>query len=270
VQASTTWAPPNGTLGRILDDTRRRLPSLEGLRPAPVGGQSGGPSLYTALRTPTVSVIAELKRRSPSKGMLNSDLDAGAQARSFVEGGAAAVSVLTEPTHFGGSIQDLRDVQAAVRVPVLKKDFHIHESQLIEAQRNGAIAVLLIARALSADQLRKLMKSAAELRLQTVIEVRSESELDRALESGADVIGVNSRNLETLEVDERVPERIMPLIPENVAGIWESGVHSAEDVRRAAESGVHAVLVGSALSRSADPRALVRSLTGVARSPRHG
>ena len=223
-----------------------------------------------SLRRPTVSVIAELKRRSPSKGTLNAGLDPTRQARAFVRGGAAAISVLTEPTFFGGSLSDLDAIRATVSVPVLRKDFHIDPLQLVEAHRAAATAVLLIARALDQPQLTKLVDFAGRLRLEAVVEVRNESELERALDAGATIVGVNSRDLETLEVDERVPERLMPLLPADVIGIWESGVHDVDSVRRAAAAGADAVLVGSALSRAPDAAALVRELSGVPREDRHG
>ena len=266
MQASRTWEPPGGTLGRILEETRRRLPSLEGGATGSAGQkQVAGQRLSEALRQDHIAIIAEIKRRSPSKGTLNSSIDASAQAAAFERGGAAAISVLTEPTFFGGTLDDLRSARAAVRLPLLKKDFHVDVSQLVEARDASATAVLLIARALSPDDLPKLMKAARELGLETVVEVRTEEELGRALDVDAEIIGVNSRNLETLEVDERVPERLMRKIPSRVARIWESGIQSVGDVERAAACGADAVLVGSALSQAPDPVAFLSSLRGVRR-----
>lgn len=269
MQASK-WVPPGGTLGRILEETRRRVTSLEEAPPAPpnLGDRKGGSTLAASLRGPNVSVIAELKRRSPSKGTLNDTLDPVIQAKAFVRGGAAAVSVLTEPTFFGGSLADLDAIRATVTVPVLRKDFHIDPLQLVEARRASATAILLIARALEQPQLTKLMEFAGRLGLEAVVEVRNEAELERALDAGATIVGVNSRDLETLEVDERVPERLMPMVPANVVGIWESGVHDVESVRRAAAAGADAVLVGSALSRAPDAAALIRELSVVPREAR--
>lgn len=223
-----------------------------------------------ALEGRSVAVIAEIKRRSPSKGVLNSALSAADQARSFDEGGAAAISVLTEPGFFGGSIDDLSDAASASRVPLLKKDFHIDPSQLAEARRHSASAVLLIARALAPELLRTMQRAAIEAGLETVIEVRNEAELELALDVGAEIIGVNSRDLETLEVDERVPKRLMPLVPPRIIGIWESGVRTSDDVSRAADCGADAVLVGSALSQARDPAALVRALGSIPRKGRNG
>jgi len=226
------------------------------------------PSLRAALRNDSVSVIAEVKRRSPSKGDINPSLSAGDQARLYERGGAAAISVLTEPTRFGGSIQDLRDAAASTSIPLLKKDFHISVSQFDEATHGQASAILLIARAVPPNELLTLMTLARGAELETVVEVRSENELEVALKGGAAIIGVNSRDLETLEIDERVPERLVPRIPADVIAIWESGVQSTADVRRAADAGADAVLVGSALSRSGDPVSLLRELVAVPRKAR--
>ena len=271
MQASRTWVPPKGTLGRILEQTRRRIASLEGTRQGGRNADAWPPRqpLGSALRRSSVAVIAELKRRSPSKGSLNDALDARRTAE-FERGGAAAISVLTEPEFFGGSLDDLRTVREAVKLPVIKKDFHVHESQLQEARDAGASAVLLIARALSPEELPRLMGAARGLGLETLVEVRSEPELERALDAGAEIIGVNSRDLETLEVDERVPERLIPLVPPHVVAVWESGVRDAADVHRAAVAGADAVLVGSALSKAKDPAQLVRELINVPRKPRAG
>lgn len=227
------------------------------------------PLLSDALRSDTVAVIAELKRRSPSKGVLNNALNAG-QSVLFERGGAAAISVLTEPEFFGGTIEDLVAVRAAVALPLLRKDFHVDPMQLIEARMAGASAVLLIVRALSPDELPRMLTAARHLELESVVEVRTEHELERALDAGAEIIGVNSRDLETLEVDETVPQRLIPRIPPQVLSVWESGVSTIEDVARAAACGADAVLVGSALSRSNDPEALVRTLAGVTRKERRG
>ena len=278
MQASSSWAPPGGTLGRILEETRLRVTSLDrvlsadrALSAADVPlARTGHLSLLTALRAGSLAVIAEIKRKSPAKGSLAPGLDPGENASAFARGGAVAISVLTEPSFFDGSLDDLAAVRAAVDLPVLRKDFHIDPLQLVEAKRASATAVLLIARALQQPQLVKLLEFAARLELEALVEVRSEAELERALDAGATMIGVNSRDLETLEIDERVPERLMPRIPSSVIGVWESGVSDVNAVRRAPQRGADAVLVGSALSRAADPATFVRSLTGVARQPRHG
>ncbi len=270
MQASTVWQPPVGTLGEILAETRKRVASLEDTaRRAAVGASLRAPrSLVEALRGTTVTVIAEIKRRSPSKGVISPALDAGAQARRYERGGAAAISVLTEPTRFGGSVDDLRKASENSRLPLLKKDFHISPNQLNEAVDNGAAGVLLIARALRPADLIALAGFARELGLETLIEVRSESELETAVGAGARIIGVNSRDLETLDVDDSVPARLIPMVPAEIVAVWESGVRTANDVRRAAEAGADAVLIGSALSQAADPETLLRELATVPRGHR--
>ena len=271
MQASREWSPPSGTLGRILDDTRRRLATIEKPRVSARGSHRGNaPSLREALSGDDVAVIAEIKRRSPSKGALNENVDPAAQAQQFAFGGARAISVLTEPTFFGGSGADLEAVRLAVPLPVLRKDFHLEVTQMDQAATEGASAVLLIARALAPDELPQLMQAARERSLEVLVEVRSEWELERALECGAEIIGVNSRNLETLEVDDAVPARLLPTIPPGVLAVWESGIAGPGDVRRAAALGADAVLVGSALSVAEDAEAMVRALTGVERRGRHG
>ncbi|HEU4723628.1 MAG TPA: indole-3-glycerol phosphate synthase TrpC, partial [Gemmatimonadaceae bacterium] len=170
---------------------------------------TAAPSLESALRAADVRIIAEVKRRSPSKGVIAASLDAPEQAAAYVTGGAAAISVLTEPAHFGGSPEDLRAVRERVSVPVLKKDFHVRPIQLVEARALGASAALLIARALAPDRLREMMDVARGLGLEVLVEVRDEAELDRALECGASMIGVNNRDLETLVIDAATAERLV-------------------------------------------------------------
>ncbi|MDQ4080548.1 MAG: indole-3-glycerol phosphate synthase TrpC, partial [Gemmatimonadota bacterium] len=197
-------------LGRIIHETSGRAAAARAIRsdleirartaPDP-------PPFLPALRGPHVKVIAEVKRRSPSRGEINAHLDPASRAREYIEGGAAAISVLTEPSHFGGSEADLVQVREAIDAPVLRKDFIIDEAQIIESRAWGASAVLLIARALPRPMLSLLVRSAREWGIEPLVEVRSETELDAALASGARVVGVNSRDLETLEVDVAVVER---------------------------------------------------------------
>jgi indole-3-glycerol phosphate synthase len=246
-----------------LESTRAHLERLASATPA-------GPSLFESLRTSSVAVLAEVKRRSPSKGSIGESLDALAQAHAYARGGAAGVSILTEPEHFGGSIDDLRQVRSATTIPVLKKDFHVAEVQLLEARALGASAALLIVRALSPEQLRRLSRYATDIGLELLIEVRDEDELARALDAGATMIGVNNRNLETLVIDPATAERIIPLAPPSVVAIAESGVRERPDVERYAACGADAVLVGSALSAAPDPAAATRALVGVRRKERHG
>lgn len=230
----------------------------------------GAPSFADALRGRTVAVIAEVKRRSPSKGEINGGISAAAQASAFARGGASAISVLTEPAHFGGSLADIAEARAGASLPLLRKDFLVDELQLLEARSAGASAALLIARALSPETLRRLVAFARQLSLEPLVEVRSEGELECALASGATVVGVNTRNLETLVMEPAVRDRLIPLIPASCIAVAESGIQSVSDVEWAASLGADAVLVGSSLSASPDPADAVRALTGVPRSSRAG
>lgn len=222
----------------------------------------------TALRGEEVKVIAEVKRRSPSRGEINATLDPARRARDYESGGAAAISVLTEPTHFAGSEQDLVDVRAAVDVPLLRKDFIIDEMQIIEARAWGASAVLLIARALPEQELFALAQAARQWAVEPLIEVRTEDEVEAALRAEARVIGINARDLETLEVDARAVDRLAPRVPSDLIVVAESGMQTVADVERAAQAGADAVLIGSSLSSSADASSAVRALTGVTRRGR--
>jgi indole-3-glycerol phosphate synthase len=213
-------------------------------------------------------VIAEVKRRSPSKGEINAGLDAGAQAAAYAEGGAAALSILTEPTHFGGRPEDLTAAREHAAVPLLRKDFHVHPLQLLEAKALGASAVLLIARALSPSDLPQLATAAADLGLETLVEVRDEWELERAVAIRASVIGVNNRDLETLVIDAAVSRLLLPRVPRGVPAVYESGVRTRDQVEEAALLGADAVLVGSSVSAAADPVGAVRALTAVPRTGR--
>lgn len=229
-----------------------------------------GPSLALALRGTTVALLTEVKRRSPSKGAIASGLNAVEQARAYAEGGASALSILTEPAHFGGSTDDLIGVRRSLALPALKKDFHVSPIQLVEARALGASAALLIVRALSPEALVEMMQAGGLLGLELLVEVRDEAELARALEAGATMIGVNNRDLETLEIDPTTSERIIPLIPSALVAIAESGIRTRADVERYAAVGADAVLVGSSLSSAHDAGAATRALHGVARVPRAG
>lgn len=217
-----------------------------------------------------VSVIAEVKRRSPSAGEIAPNLDAAAHASAYVAGGAAAVSVLTEPTFFGGTMGDLEQIREAVSVPILRKDFILDPVQLYEARAARASAVLLIVRILPEGQLRSLAEQAHDLGLATVVEVHDEKELDQALEHAPETVGVNARNLETFEVDPATLQQVLGRIPSEVIALAESGMSSRNDVERAASWGADAVLVGTAVASAVDPAGGVRDLSGVARRPRGG
>ncbi|MGV3707909.1 MAG: indole-3-glycerol phosphate synthase TrpC [Gemmatimonas sp.] len=226
------------------------------------------PAFAAALRGTHIKVISEIKRASPSKGAIAPGLDSVAQARLYTAGGAAAISVLTEPQKFGGSLSDLRAVTSAVPTPALRKDFIVHPVQLWQARVNGASAALLIARALSPDSLERLFHEAIAAGIETLIEVRDESELARALAIAAPVIGVNNRNLETLEIDVRNAPRIIAQMPASVIAVAESGMKTPADVEAPAAAGADAILVGSAISAAPDPESAVRALAGVPRVSR--
>jgi indole-3-glycerol phosphate synthase len=226
------------------------------------------PKFAAALRGETVAVIAELKRSSPSKGTLDSGLDATARARSYSNGGAAALSILTEPSRFGGSLSDLREAKAAVELPLLRKDFITSEVQLLEARAFGAAATLLIARALDPDELADLAAAATALGLTPLIEVRDEAELARAVAVSGAVIGVNNRDLETLVIEPEVGARVIPQVPPDRIAVYESGIADRSAVEGAARLGADAVLVGSVLSVAADPVSAVAALADVPRQAR--
>lgn len=271
MQVSSTWSPPSGTLGTLVAAAILRVKALHPQRDAierSAAAAATPPGFATALAGRTVAVIAEIKRRSPSKGPLAPELKAVERAGGYVAGGASALSVLTEPDRFGGSLDDLREVSASVPVPVLRKDFIVDPLQLYEARACGASGALLIVRALAPGQLVALIASAREAGLEPLVEVRDERELDQALGAGALVIGVNNRNLETLEVDAGTVARIIPRIPAGLIAVAESGVTGRRDAEAAAASGADAILVGSALSVASDGTAAVRSLSGVMRHAR--
>jgi indole-3-glycerol phosphate synthase len=207
-----------------------------------------------------VAVIAEVKRRSPSKGSLFVDLDAGDLARQYETGGAACLSVLTDQEFFGGSVADLEVARGATDLPVLRKDFTVDERDVCDARLMGADAVLLIVAALSGSELRRFHALARDLGLAALVEVHDEAELEAALESGADLIGVNQRDLVTFEVDTARAARLGASMPSDVVRIAESGIRGATDAAELAEAGYHAVLVGESLVTSGDPEAAVRAL----------
>lgn len=221
-----------------------------------------------ALRGERVRLIAELKRGSPSRGLFAPNADARTIAQEYLAGGAAALSVLTDEPFFGGSLDDLERVVAAAHAaqparPVLRKDFIIDPYQVIEARAYGADAVLLIAAALTQEQLADLLKTARALGMEGLVEVHDEVELERALSVDAAVIGINSRDLRTFQVDLAVCERLAALVPEDRIVVAESGIRSVEDVRRVAEAGVDAILVGESLMTSSERSELLATLTSV-------
>jgi indole-3-glycerol phosphate synthase len=247
---------------RIVE-VRRQRESAAALEARAGNGSPRGPVFEQALAmTGRVNVIAECKRRSPSKGVLAANYDAPSIARLYEQGGAAAISVLTEPTFFDGSLEHLSAVRGAVAVPLLRKDFIVDEYQLFEARANGADAVLLIVAALEQTELVRLQKRAWELGLATLVEVHDEEELTRAIDSGARVIGVNNRNLRTLQVDIDGSYRLAGQIPKGVVGVSESGLSSRADLARLASAGYRAFLIGERFMTDPDPAAALRKLLG--------
>ncbi len=214
------------------------------------------------LRRPGLGVIAEIKRRSPSRGELRPALDPADLARRYERAGAAAVSVLTDEHYFGGSDADLRAARSATALPVLRKDFTIDEYQVYEARHLGADAILLIVRILDDRRLAALLELARELGLAALVETHCADEVRRAVACGAAIIGVNARNLDNFEVSLSNALRLRTLIPEGHLAVAESGIHTPADVRRVAEAGFDAILVGEALVTAADPGQKLRDLLG--------
>lgn len=204
--------------------------------------------------------MAEIKRRSPSKGDLCADLDPAVLARQYVVGGASCLSVLTDGPHFGGSIDDLRTARAAVDIPVLRKDFTVSERDVFDTRLMGADCILLIAAALEANQLVELSGTALAIGLDVLVEIHDEDELAVAVAAAAPAIGVNQRDLVTFEVDHARAERMAGVIPDAVVKIAESGVRDANDASALRRAGYDAILVGETLVRSGDPTAELRSL----------
>lgn len=218
-------------------------------------------------RADGVSVIAEVKRSSPSKGALATIKDPATLAADYAAGGAAAISVLTEQRRFGGTLDDLRAVRATVDVPVLRKDFITTSYQLWEARAAGADMALLMVVALEQSALESLIERAMSIGLTPLVEIHDEEELSRAVDAGAQLIGVNARNLKTLEVDRSTFGRIAPLIPNNLVRVAESGVRGPHDVIEYAKSGAHVVLVGETLVKDNNPRSTVADLVAAGAHP---
>ena len=247
---------------RIVD-VRRGRESISALERRAAPAAPRGLQFESALgRAGRVNVIAECKRRSPSRGVLAAEYDPVAIARQYEAGGAAAISVLTEPTFFDGSLAHLAAVRAAVQVPLLRKDFIVDEYQLFEARAAGADAILLIVAALNQDPLRRLQRRAWELGLAVLVEVHHEEELDRAVESGARVIGVNNRNLRTLSVDVEASYRLAARLPKEAVGVSESGLQSRAELEKLSAAGYRAFLIGERFMTDSNPAAAIRALIG--------
>ncbi len=245
---------------------RQLLVSLDQIKAA---AQAAPPALdaYTALRAPGVGVIAEIKRRSPSKGALAEINEPSALATHYEAGGARVISVLTEQRRFGGSLDDLDQVRAVASIPLLRKDFIVSSYQVHEARAHGADLVLLIVAALPQNALIGLRERIESLGMTALVEVHDEEEASRALDAGARVIGVNARNLKTLQVDRSVFERIAPGLPSKIVKIAESGVRDAHDLITYAAAGADAVLVGEGLVTSGNPRQAVADLVTAGAHP---
>jgi indole-3-glycerol phosphate synthase len=220
----------------------------------------GGAFRRALSRTDRVNVIAECKRRSPSRGVLRASYDPVTIARGYEQAGAAALSILTEPTFFDGDLSHLSAVRDAVRLPLLRKDFIVDEYQLLEARAGGADAILLIVSALPLKELRALHRLAHALGLAALVEVHDAGELDIALDAGAEIVGVNNRDLRTLEVDTRASETIASRMPRSVIAISESGLRSADDLARMRGLGYRAFLIGERFMTTADPGAALGEL----------
>lgn len=254
-------------LDELLGATRQRITELrakltEEALEQRISSVPPARSLKDALSGPSIALIAEIKRASPSKGPLNENLDAAAMARDYAAGGAEAISVLTEPTGFKGSIDDMKAALGA-GLPVLRKDFLLDPLQVLESRAEGADAVLLIVRTLGTE-LPGLLAATKALGMDALVEVFDDSDLDRALEADADIIGINHRDLETFEVDPDRTAKLAPRIPEGRVIVGLSGVESRADVERLAGAGAHAVLVGGSLVTASDPVAKLRELRGAA------
>lgn len=238
-----------------LDEMKRRARNAADCR-----------DMMKALRKDEVALIAEVKRASPSKGILDADFAPMTLAAVYDQNGASAVSVLTDEDFFMGSLDDLRAVRETVRAPVLRKDFIIDPYQVYEGRAAGADAMLLIAAALSDSQLRRLHALIAELGMAALVEVHDEAEMERARKLNAKLIGINNRDLKTFDVDLGTTARLSRMVDADVVLVAESGIQSPADVRRMGELGAHAVLVGESLVKAKDRDQLVRALSAVPRS----
>lgn len=262
-------AGPRGSfLAKVVDARRRRTEEARSLVPLAVveraaeerterrdffAALSGGPP-------GRLRVIAELKRASPSRGLLRQHYRRREIAQSYEAAGAATLSVLTEEQFFLGSLDDLKEVREAVRLPVLRKDFILEEYQVFESVAAGADALLLIVAALSDEELRRLLGLCDRLKVATLVEVHTEEELERAVAAGAPIIGINTRDLRTLEVRPELPYRLRPKIPRGCLAVSESGIKTAEELRRLAEAGFDAALIGQRLMTAPDPGQALRAL----------
>lgn len=252
-------------LDSIIEGVREDLAARRGSMGAlheRIDAQAPALDAHSFLSRNEMNVIAEVKRSSPSKGNLAPITDPAALAEKYQEAGAAAVSVLTEQRRFGGSLADLDAVRSRIEIPVLRKDFMVDEYQFLEARAHGADIVLLIVAALSKSQLKDFYDLATELGMASLIEVHTQSELESAMDISPRIVGVNSRNLKTLEVSASVFEELIPAIPSSVIRVAESGISTRVDVAQAQKAGATAILVGESLVKSGDPISAMRELLG--------
>lgn len=256
----------NDKLAEILATKRREATAIEGKK-AEFRRQALRRNDFRGFRSSlwqpgVTTVIAECKAASPTAGAIVKNYDAVAQARAYEQGGAGAISVLTDEKYFRGSLQDMREVRQEVALPILRKDFILTEAQVYESVAAGADAFLLIVAALAEEELKRLYDLGKTLQSDILVEVHDLAEMDRALELGADMIGINNRNLHTFVVDLKTTEELAPEIPADCLGVSESGIRTREDVKRVEAEGIHCVLVGETLMRDADPGKTLRELQG--------
>jgi indole-3-glycerol phosphate synthase len=248
-------------LAKIVEHKKAELVErVGGIALAAEGSVAHRRDFLAAITTSSPAIIAEIKQASPSGGVLMEDFDPAAIARAYQQGGAAALSVLTDAKHFKGSLADLESARAAVKLPALRKDFTIDSYHVHEAAAHGADAILLIAAILTERQMRDFRELAEGYRMSALVEIHDQEELQQAIASGARIIGVNNRNLHTFQVDLAVSLRLAEKIPAGVAKIAESGIHSAADILRLREVGYQAFLVGEHLMKAPDPAQALRAL----------
>jgi indole-3-glycerol phosphate synthase len=258
---------PDDLLKRLVEDARvdlqrrRALTSQDQLERAIAAHTPK--DFVGALRRPGLAVIAEMKQRTPSMGVLAEDYRPMELARKYTEGGAAAISVLTHMAGFGGRPEHIQDARLATHLPILRKDFVTDPYEVGEARAAGADAILLIVAALDQPRLAELLRMTRSRGIAALVEVHDEVEADVALQSGAEVVGVNHRDLRTFKVDLELTERLRKVVPREVLLVSESGIHTADDAKRMRDAGADAILVGEMLMRSPDPAASIRELIGI-------
>ncbi len=256
----------SGILAEIVDQKKLELAALRGrageLEQAAQTRLVEVRNFAAALRAKVPAIIAEVKKASPSKGLLQAHFDPAAMAQAYEQGEAACVSVLTDRHFFQGSLEDLKAARAAIALPVIRKDFVIDRLQIFEAAANGADAILLIAAILTAHELREFREFATALGLAALVEVHDAEELKKAVDSGAEILGVNNRNLDTFEVSLETSIRLSAAMPAGVTRVSESGIVNRADIQLLQSAGFHAFLVGESLMKAAHPAEALRALVG--------